>query len=250
MRIKANWKSLSAVAGVLLGLLLFFFLAGRLKESLMTDADGMATQKIILDPGHGGIDGGAVGVDGVVEKDINLVISLKLRDLLTAQGYEVIMTHEEDRSIHDEGVTGVGKQKKSDMYNRLAIIEENPDAIVLSIHQNLFEQAKYSGAQMFYGKNNPSSKELAQAIQDSIAALVQPDNTRAIKPGGKDLFLLYRTENPIVLVECGFLSNREEAALLQNEEYQMKLALAIYCGLTGGKPEPEKMSLQRILFTL
>ena len=112
-------------------------------------------------------------------------------------------------------------------------MEEHPEAVVLSIHQNLFEQEKYSGAQMFYGKNNPWSKDLAQCIQESFASMLQPENTRQIKKGEKDLFLLWQAENPIVLVECGFLSNPEECESLTQEEYQSQVAFTILAGLTN-----------------
>lgn len=228
---KSRYGGLLAVSAVLLAVVMFFAAASRVKEHLSAGGEISPFTKIIIDPGHGGMDGGAIGSGGVIEKDINLSIALKLRTLLEMQGYEVIMTRDSDVSIYDQGVEGIGKQKKSDMRNRLKLIEKNPDAIVLSIHQNQFSQSKYHGAQMFYGKKNPLSKEIAQSIQKTFAQQLQPDNTREIKVGGKDLFLLYRSENPIVLVECGFISNPEECANLLDEEYQSKVAFVIYTGL-------------------
>ena len=131
---------------------------------------------VILDPGHGGIDGGAEA-NNLIEKDINLAIALNLRDFLSVQGFRVIMTREDDRSIHDQGITQISRQKRSDMYNRLAIIEDHPEAIFVSIHQNKFEQAAVCGAQVFYSQNHPDSQQLAQQIQTSFASLLQPDNT-------------------------------------------------------------------------
>lgn len=220
-------------AAVLIGLALCFFAAGRLKESLggqETAAAAASSVRIVIDPGHGGADGGAVGIDGVEEKGINLSIALKLRDLLLFQGYEVVMTRETDRMTCDEGLSGITAQKRSDMYNRLALMDAAP-SVVLSIHQNQFEREPYDGAQMFYGKNDPFSETLAAALQAAFVKNLQPGNTREIKKGGKDLFLLDRSENPIVLVECGFLSNRAECARLQEDEYQGKVAFTIMEGL-------------------
>ncbi len=226
-------------AAILLGMLLFFFAAGRfLEREDAKNADSGAlsgVSAVIMDPGHGGEDGGAVGAEGTVEKDLNLSIALKLRDLLELQGFTVYMTREEDVMTCDPGLEGITQRKKSDMHNRLALMDAHPEAVVLSIHQNLFEQARYSGAQMFYGKKNPWSKELAQCLQDAFASQLQPDNLRQIKQGEKDLYLLWESENPIVLVECGFLSNPEECANLRDEEYQSKVAFTILAGLMNWK---------------
>ena len=238
---KSRHGGLLTVSAVLLAVVMFFVAASQVKEHLSAAGEPSQFRKVIIDPGHGGMDGGAIGTGGVIEKDINLAISLKLRSLLEIQGYEVLMTRDTDVSIYDDGIKGIGKQKKSDMYNRLKLIEKNPDAIVLSIHQNQFPQSKYHGAQMFYGKKNPLSKEIAQSIQKAFASELQPDNTREIKPGGKDLFLLYRSENPIVLVECGFISNPEECGNLLNEEYQSKVAFVIYRGLVKELEDNQKI---------
>ena len=227
------------VAAILLGLLLFFFAAGRLRGTKeegglfrRTDAAEFSqTQTIILDPGHGGADGGAVGTNDVAEKELNLAISLKLRDMLELQGFTVYMTRETDEMTCDPGLSSLTAQKKSDMHNRLALMDAHPEAIVLSIHQNKFEQQKYHGAQMFYGKNHEMSAALAQAIQDSLVSRLQPENERQIKQGEQNLFLLWEAENPIVLVECGFLSNPEECEKLCSDEYQSQVAFTILAGL-------------------
>ena len=185
---------------------------------------------VIIDPGHGGVDGGAVGVDGVVEKGINLSISLKLKTFFQQAGFKVIMTRENDRSIHDDDANTVRKQKKSDLYNRLDIIKDNPRALFISIHQNIFDSSKYSGTQVFYSKNNSASELLAATLQNNIKNLLQPQNNREIKIAGKNLFLLYNAQSPAVLVECGFLSNAKEAAELQTNDYQNKIAFSIFYG--------------------
>lgn len=185
---------------------------------------------IVIDPGHGGVDGGATGIGGVVEKDINLQIGLKLRDIFQMNGYQVVMTRDTDKSIHSSG-KNLSQQKKSDMQNRLKIIENTPNSITISIHQNLYEESKYSGAQMFYGRVNEESKLLASAIQKRFVANLQKDNKREIKEAQKNLYLMYYAKTPIVLVECGFLSNPVESALLSDDTYQNKVAFTIFCGI-------------------
>lgn len=186
---------------------------------------------IILDAGHGGIDGGCTSAEGVPEKGINLNILLRLRDLLRISGYEVIVTRDTDMSIHDKGVEGIANQKSSDMDNRLELFNSRNDAVCISIHQNQFTEPKYKGAQMFYSDNNGRSEELARSLQGNFRRLIQPDNEREIKLCGKELFLCYYSQNPTVMVECGFLSNPDEAALLNTEEYQGKVAFTIFSGI-------------------
>ena len=185
---------------------------------------------IVLDAGHGGIDGGCSTADGVPEKGINLNILLDLRDLLVISGYEVQVTRDTDRSIHDQGIEGIANQKASDMDNRLAILNEPQNAVCISIHQNQFTDPKYSGAQMFFSDSNDRSESLAQMLQTQFQML-QPQNSREIKRCGKELFLCYYCKHPMVMAECGFLSNPEEAALLSSEEYQRKVAFTLYAGL-------------------
>lgn len=186
---------------------------------------------IVIDAGHGGIDGGCTSADGVPEKGINLDILLKLRDMLEVNGFEVRVTRDTDRSIHDEGVEGIAAQKSSDMDNRLAIFNESDNAVCISIHQNQFTDPKYSGAQMFYSGSNSTSEELARAIQGKFKEFLQPDNEREIKLCGKELFLCYYSNNPTVMAECGFLSNPDEAALLNTDEYRSKVAFTLFSGI-------------------
>ena len=186
---------------------------------------------IVLDAGHGGIDSGCLSVNGVEEKDINLSILLKLREMLKLSGFEVAVTRDTDRSIHSTGVTGLGNQKKSDMENRLAIINSYDDAVFVSIHQNQFTDPKYSGAQMFYPLESAESERLAQIMQKSFAEYLQPENKREIKPVDTEIYLLHNANCPAVMAECGFLSNPEEAALLESDEYQAKVAFTIFKSL-------------------
>jgi N-acetylmuramoyl-L-alanine amidase len=231
---------------------------GKLQSVMVPDQSGDGGYQVILiDPGHGGVDGGAVGYDGVVEKTINLKISIKLKSLFEFSGFKVLMTREDDRSVHDAGSTTIRQKKVTDIHNRSKLLAKHPEALFISIHQNKFEQKKYSGTQVFFSKNNEKSRLLAQFIQTNVKDLIQPNNTREIKPAGKNLYILYHATTPAVMVECGFLSNQNEAMLLQNDRYQSKMAFSIYCGLldycsgatqdnsdkdSGSNPEKSKTS--------
>ncbi len=185
---------------------------------------------IVIDSGHGGADGGCVGVNGCVEKDINLAIAKDLESLLKLSGFNVVMTRSEDVSIHDEGIEGLRNQKVSDMENRLEIIKSYPDSVFISIHQNQYTEPEYFGAQIFYTTNNTGNLKLAQLMQESFREL-QPENDREIKLIDNDLFLFKNTNQPAILAECGFLSNEKDAANLSDSEYQKKVAFTSYKGL-------------------
>ena len=187
---------------------------------------------IIIDAGHGGFDGGASTDDGVSEKGINLNIALFLKEYLNFFGFNVVMTRETDTSTESEGLSTIRSKKSSDLHNRMALMEETDNSIFISIHQNHFSSSKYSGAQVFYSPNfSEQSSVLAENIQESIVYNLQNDNTRQIKPCGTSVYLIYNAVEPAVLVECGFLSNYEEAKALQNEAYQRKMALSIALGI-------------------
>ena len=186
--------------------------------------------KVIIDPGHGGFDGGAVAFDGTNEKDINLKIAKKLETVLRFYGFSTVMTRTSDMAINDSGEK-IRSQKKSDMYNRLQFMEKNRDAVFISIHLNKYTTSAASGAQNFYSDNFPESKTLADEIQKSIAALLEPYNKRVIKKGTSDAFLLYNAKTPAVIVECGFLSNRRDLEQLKSDDFQRKMAFAIANGV-------------------
>ena len=195
---------------------------------------------ILIDPGHGGADGGATGADGTQEKDVNLSVSRTLSALFHILGYDVTMTRETDCSIHSPEVTSLREQKVSDMHNRLALYQQA--TLVVSIHQNQFSQSKYSGAQVFYAPGHPESQEAAALIREEILRLLQPENTRELKRADKALYLMANTTVPTVLVECGFLSNPEECRKLADPEYQRQMAFAVAAGVMrcydGGAPAP------------
>ncbi len=184
---------------------------------------------VVLDAGHGGFDGGA-SVNNILEKDINLKIALNLADILKINGFNVILTRKDDNAINTMG-NSISQKKVSDMKNRLKIAESYPDGIFVSIHLNKFTTSAPFGAQVFYGTKNEQSKNLAECIQQSIKSMLQKNNKRTVKSGTKDTYLLYKTTIPAVIVECGFLSNPTDFKLLQEEEYQRKMAFAIFCGI-------------------
>ena len=183
---------------------------------------------VVIDAGHGGIDGGAISVTGVSESNINLEISLRLNDFLHFLGVQTKMIRTEDISIHTEGTT-IAQKKVSDIHNRVAMVEETPNAVLVSIHQNQFSEPQYRGAQVFYAEG---SQALAEAMQAVLAAQVDPKNHRECKPA-KDIYLMKHISCPAVLIECGFLSNPAEEALLRDASYQKKLAAAIACQLAN-----------------
>ncbi len=188
---------------------------------------------ILLDSGHGGMDGGCSTAQGVTEKGINLDIMLSVRDMCRLYGYDVAVTRDRDISIHDSGVTGIRNQKVSDMENRLELFNAYPDAVCLSIHQNTYTDPKYNGAQMFYSSTNPESERFASILQRLFVQNLQPDNMRETKLCGKELYLCYYCENPAVMAECGFLSNPDEAARLTDASYRKQVAYTLFTGLNS-----------------
>lgn len=184
-------------------------------------------QIIVIDPGHGGPDNGATGINGANEKDINLCVSKMVGEILSVMDFDVKYTRTEDISPGntDKFI------KRTDLSYRVKLARGFDDPIFLSIHMNKFGIEKYSGAQTFFSKNNPSSEILAIKLQRAIRQLIQPDNNREVKKAGSSIFILDRLEIPAVLCECGFLSNSREAELLTQPQYQKKLAFSIAMGV-------------------
>ena len=180
---------------------------------------------IVVDPGHGGEDGGALSCTGVPESRLNLEISLKLRDLLHFMGYSTRMVRETDVSIHSEGAGTIAQKKVSDLKNRVKLINETKNGILLSIHQNYYPDSRYSGVQVFCG-NSEGSEALAKHLQASLVAGLNPGSRRQAKQG-KGIYLLEHIQCPGALIECGFLSNPREEALLRDSAYQKKLCCVI-----------------------
>lgn len=215
------------IATVLAGLI--FVNVG--KSDTVTSSQTQDTPLIVLDAGHGGQDGGAVAKDGTQEQYINLDITLKLNEILTKDGYRTLLTRTDNNSIHDADAKTTREQKVSDIHNRLKIVEANPGCLFVSVHQNYYTESQYSGAQVFYSPNAPESSQLAQCIQSSIVSSLQPGNNRQIKESGSSIYILYHATEPAVLVECGFLSNPEETAKLNDESYRQQMAQAIADGI-------------------
>lgn len=182
---------------------------------------------IIIDPGHGGFDGGAQGLYNTIEKDINLAISLKLKEMLNFIGFEFVLIRDGDYSLEDDCTKSISSRKTSDLHNRLKFCDNYDNPIFISIHQNKFQQNNCKGTQIFYGRHDSKSKVLAKKLQNNFKNDINIHNNREIKKGDKNLFLLYNAKCPIVLIECGFLSNPSEAQLLINEDYQSKISFVI-----------------------
>ncbi len=183
---------------------------------------------ILLDPGHGGMDPGAV-VSGTVEKKIALDVSFKLRDFLQEQGALVIMTREDDSDLADEGLKGIRARKVQDLKRRVETINKSEADLFVSIHLNAIPSPKWSGAQTFYSGHFKESKRAAKLIQKELRAGLQ--NTDRVEKVSRDIYLLKHTKKPGVLVEIGFLTNARERNDLQKEEYQEKVAASIYQGI-------------------
>jgi N-acetylmuramoyl-L-alanine amidase len=186
---------------------------------------------IIIDAGHGGEDGGASGSNGVLEKDLNLEMAFILRDMLTSNGVPVIMTRTEDILLYDRSIDYHGRKKQLDLKARLQISNDNPGAIFVSIHMNSFPLKQYSGLQVYYPEGSEDSKALADIIQNTVTALLQPDNPRKPKSAGSNIYVLHNNQNTAVMVECGFLSNDAECQRLSNPEYRQQLSLALFCAI-------------------
>ena len=185
---------------------------------------------IVIDAGHGGIDGGATSCTGVLESHINLEIALRLEDMFHLLGYDTVMIRKTDESIYTEGNT-IASQKVSDLKERVRIANETPNAILISLHQNTYSDSRYRGAQVFYG-NDVQSKTLAQAIQKNIVSILNPGSQRKSK-SAKGVYLMEHITCPGILIECGFLTNPEEEALLRDGQYQTKLCGVIAASVSG-----------------
>lgn len=182
---------------------------------------------IVIDAGHGGIDGGATSCTGVLESFINLEIALRLNDLLRLLGHDTVMIRTTDTSVHtSEG--SIAHIKVSDLKERVHIVNETEGAILVSIHQNSYSESRYKGAQVFYG--NDDSKPLAQSMQASFVSSLNPGSRRKSKPAD-GVYLMEHVSCPAVLVECGFLSNHEEEAKLRSGVYQNRIACVIASNL-------------------
>ena len=183
----------------------------------------------IIDAGHGGIDGGATSCTGVLESSLNLEIALRLNDLLRLMGHNTVMIRTTDTSVHTADGS-IAHIKMSDLKERVRIVNETENSILVSIHQNTFSDSRYSGAQVFYGGDR--SRELAEILQTSLVRTINTESRRRCKPAN-GVYLMEKIERPGVLVECGFLSNSSEEAKLRSPDYQKKLCSVIAACLSS-----------------
>ena len=188
---------------------------------------GINPNLVVIDAGHGADDGGKVGINGALEKDINLIIALRVKELLATQGIDVVMTRENDAGLYPKSGDN---RKLRDMQKRVELINEKRPALTVSIHQNSYTDERVSGAQTFYMTGSEDGKRAAEILQEQMITTLAPDKERVAKENGS-YYLLKHVENPIVIAECGFLSNTKEAELLCDEEYQKKIAWAIHLGI-------------------
>lgn len=208
----------------------FWMLSKEIKSevSVFSAANGVPVI-VVIDPGHGGEDGGAVSASNVLESHINLAVATRVNDLLRFSGQRTIMTRTEDVSIHTEGDT-IRARKASDIRNRVALVNSMERAVLLSIHQNSLPTSPIThGAQVFWNQQD-GGEELARVVQDSLNIAINPGNEKQPKQIPETIYLMKHVTAPAILVECGFLSNTEETVKLQESSYQMKLAAAITTG--------------------
>ena len=213
---------------LVIGAVLVLVLWGNRTVTVMSESSPLTDRHcIIIDAGHGGVDGGATSCTGVLESQINLEISLRLNDLCHLLGMDTKMIRTTDISVYTEGQT-ISQKKVSDLKQRVKIINETPTATVISIHQNYFSDGKYSGAQVFYPKNE-SSRQLAEAMQQSFTTT---GSSRSAKPS-QGVYLMEHIQCRGILVECGFLSNPQEEAKLRSPDYQKLLCCIMVSTLSG-----------------
>ena len=224
------WKKehLELIMSVAL-ILCAFLLAGRGWEMALGErvTEGTDQKVVVVDAGHGGRDPGKVGVDGCLEKDLNLEIAKKVQAILEQQDIKVIMIRDTDKGLYEEQTSN---KKVQDMKNRCALINETEPDCVVSIHQNSYHEEYVSGAQVFYYSSSAEGEALAEALQSELISYADPENHRQAK-ANDSYYLLKKTEAPIAIVECGFLSNWEEAAKLQDDGYQSRIAWAVSMGI-------------------
>lgn len=212
---------------------LTIFMRGR--KNVGAASPALSEYVYIIDAGHGGMDGGAVGADGTLEKELNLAVAKKLAAILEASGSECVMTRSDDRMLVDNSVKTHRKMQdlraRVEAAEKAALTDKIP--VFISIHMNNFTSRNYSGLQVWYSKNDERGKLLADCIQKSARENLDSENKRETKAAGSSIYVLDRIKVPAVLVECGFLSNPDECAKLREDEYQTALAMTIFAGVAA-----------------
>lgn len=228
IKFSSRYKTLLAI--FIISLICLMIGLSNQKKSVLASLP-VKERTIIVDAGHGGLDGGASSNDGVVEKDINLKIAKYLESYLTQGGAKVVMTRTDDISLHTDNNASVKQKKREDLLKRREIANSSGGDMMISIHLNKFTESKYSGAQVFYETNFGESKTLAASVQNSLKNQLNKDNNRVEMKIDKSKLQFQDLSLPAIIVECGFLSNTDEALLLKTPEYQQKVALSIYLGI-------------------
>ncbi len=222
-----NKTTIRIMAALLIMVSVYFLAYQRVRQTSSEQVINKKKPCVVIDAGHGGKDPGKVGINGALEKDINLEIAIKLQQFLEMEDVEVILTRESDAGLYDENASN---KKVQDMKRRVEIIEQSAPVLTVSIHQNSYHEEYVHGAQTFYYENSEQSKLLAEKIQQVLLNGVDKENKRVAK-SNDSYYLLKKTSSPIVIVECGFLSNSEEAGKLESDYYQEKMAWAIHLGI-------------------
>lgn len=211
---------------VLAGFLMLAIGGSRAVTVWSASAPVTGRKTVVIDAGHGGVDGGATSCTGILESQFNLEIALKLNDLMHLLGIQTRMIRDTDCSVYTQGET-IAQKKISDLRERVRIANSIEDCVLISIHQNHFSDSKYSGAQVFYPETT-GSRELSSMLQDNFKSTLNPDSNRAIKKAD-GIYLMQHVNCPAALIECGFLSNHQEEYLLRTQEYQQKICSVIAC---------------------
>lgn len=217
---------METVMGILLLAAALLLSTGGVRQAVSAMAEE-EQQRVVIDPGHGGSDPGKVGVTGALEKEINLAVSLKLKECLEKKGVQVILTRESDAGLASADARN---QKQDDMRRRCEIIDEAKADLTVSIHQNSYTEESVCGPQVFYYTHSPEGEILAGHLQEALNTGLAPERPREIK-ANDTYYILKKTKTPTVIAECGFLSNHQEEAKLQTEEYQQQVAEAICEGV-------------------
>lgn len=224
--------------GVAMALLLIIRGGGGVMQTIRTMQESRAVRTLVIDAGHGGFDGGAVGVNGTAEQDINLSIARSVYALAGFFGMPAAMTREDENALAYDPSRSVRENKAADIKAREKRAQEFDRPVFVSIHLNKFSDPQYHGSQVFYSPNHAGSRVLAEALQNSLTQGCDPSNHRTAKQAEKTIYLMKKLECPAVIVECGFLSNPEEELRLREPDYQKKLAVCILYGClqyeTGG----------------
>ncbi|MGI6030319.1 MAG: N-acetylmuramoyl-L-alanine amidase [Eubacteriales bacterium] len=221
--------AMGALTALFAGATALYWTAGGQMPAFLSEQDNGYT--VVLDPGHGGLDGGAQSPGGLVEGDVTIAIAQRVQELLELSGVKVVATRQPGEALHDPEAPTLKEKKMSDLKKRVELTREHPEALLVSIHLNSFPDPEEKGAQVFYKGGDPASQQLGQLAQQTMAEVLAPDNRRKAAEIPTTVYLMRNIDNTAALFECGFLSNPEEEALLGTEEYQEKVAFAVWLSL-------------------